>query len=170
MKLSVEEQDKLENIYQTFLHDEKILKMKEVSMHRGSNTYIHSFKVARLAIKRALRRRKSLDLESLLIASILHDYYLYDWRKNKVLKKRHARRHPFIASENAKRDFNINDFTSEIIKEHMWPFNFKLFPRTKEARIVNNADNSIAFIEVLTSKKHKSKKMDKYLDSIKTLF
>ena len=170
MKLSLEEKMKLENIYQKFLNDEKILKMKEVNMHRGSNTYIHSFKVAKLAIKRALRRKRRLDLESILIASILHDYYLYDWRKDKSRKKHHAKNHPFIASENAKRDFDIEEFTSEIIEEHMWPINFKNFPKTTEARIVNNADNSIAFIEVLTSIKYKSKRMDKYNKSIQTLF
>ena len=170
MKLSLEEKMKLENIYQKFLNDEKILKMKEVNMHRGSNTYIHSFKVAKLAIKRALRRKRRLDLESILIASILHDYYLYDWRKDKSRKKHHAKNHPFIASENAKRDFDIEEFTSEIIEEHMWPINFKNFPKTTEARIVNNADNSIAFIEVLTSIKYKSKRMDKYPKSIQTLF
>ena len=170
MKLSLEEKMKLENIYQKFLNDEKILKMKEVNMHRGSNTYIHSFKVAKLAIKRALRRKRRLDLESILIASILHDYYLYDWRKDKSRKKHHAKNHPFIASENAKRDFDIEEFTSEIIEEHMWPINFKNFPKTTEARIVNNADNSIAFIEVLTSIKYKSKRMDKYTKSIQTLF
>lgn len=170
MKLSLDEKTKLENTYQSYLNNDRILKMKEVSMHRGSNTYIHSFKVCKLAIKRALRRRKRLNLEAILLASILHDYYLYDWRINREMKKHHAKRHPIIAAENAKRDFEIDDFVCDIIKEHMWPFNYRLFPKTKEARIVNNADNSIAFIEVLTSKKHKSKRMGKYLDSIKTLF
>lgn len=170
MKLSLEEKKKLEDIYQKFLHDDKILKMKDVNMHRGSNTYIHCFKVAKLAIKRALRRKRRLNLEAILIASILHDYYLYDWRKDRSKKKHHAKNHPFIASENAKRDFDIEEFTSEIIEEHMWPINFKNFPKTTEARIVNNADNSIAFIEVLTSIKYKSTRMEKYIKSIQQLF
>ena len=170
MNLTNEEKRKLEDIYQRFLNDEKILKMKEISMHRGSNTYIHSFKVAKLAIKRALKRRKKLDLESILIASILHDYYLYDWRKNKKLKKHHASRHPFISVDNAKRDFDIPESVAYIIKVHMWPYNFKMFPKSTEARIVNNADNIIATKEVFTSKKHKDKNVDKYLDYIKTLF
>jgi len=169
MKLSQEEKNKLETIYQDYFHNEKILKMKEVSMHRGSNTYIHSFRVAKLAIKRALRR-KHLDLESILIASILHDYYLYDWRKNREMKKHHAKRHPIIAAENAKRDFDITDKVNDIIKEHMWPYNFKLFPKTKEARIVSNADNTVAFKEAITSIAHKKKRMDKYMDGIQKLF
>ena len=139
-------------------------------MHRGSNTYVHCFKVAKIAIKRALRRKRRLNLEAVLIASILHDYYLYDWRIDKSKKKHHAKNHPFIASENAKRDFDIEEFASKIIEEHMWPINFKSFPDTTEARIVNNADNSIAFLEVLTSIKYKSKRMDKYYNSIQKLF
>jgi len=170
MKLSEEKKQELESIYQSFLHNDKILKMKEVSMHRGSNAYMHSFKVAKLAIKRALRRKKELDLNSILIASILHDYYLYDWRIERNMKKHHAKRHPFIASQNAKRDFLVNDFILDIIKQHMWPYNFRLFPRTKESRIVNNSDNAVAFKEAITSKKYKSKRKDKYLNLIKTLF
>ena len=54
MEITPERKQELEDIYQSFLHNEKILKMKEISMHRGSNCYIHSFKVAKLAIKRAL--------------------------------------------------------------------------------------------------------------------
>ena len=79
MYISESEKAQLEEIYQAFLNDERILKMKEISMHRGSNCYIHSFKVAKLAIKRALRHRKG-NLYTILIGAILHDYYLYDWR------------------------------------------------------------------------------------------
>jgi len=170
MKLSVEEKEKLECIYNTFLHNEKILQMKEVSMHRGSNTYLHSFRVAKLAIKRALRRKRRLDLESILIGAILHDYYLYDWRNDKSKKKHHARNHPFIASDNAKRDFDISEAVSDIIKEHMWPFNIKYFPKTTEARIVNNADNTVAFKEAMCSIKYKKKRMDNYYKKIESLF
>ena len=102
--------------------------MKDISMHRGSNCYIHSFLVAKLAIKRALRKNKKLDLESILIASILHDYYLYDWRSDRSLLKHHGSKHPFISIENAKRDFNIDDKVASLIRSHMWPINFKYFP------------------------------------------
>ena len=74
------------------------------------------------------------------------------------------------ASENAKRDFDVSDFVVEIINEHMWPYNFKLFPKTREARIVNNADNTVAFKEVITSKRYKKKRMNKYYKMIEKLF
>lgn len=155
--ISLEEKEGLEKIYNYYLNHPKIQEMKEISMHRGSNCYIHSFLVAKLAIKRALKW-KNLNLEIILIASILHDYYLYDWRKNRELLKKHASRHPFIAASNAKRDFNISDDVAKIIETHMWPYNFSMYPSTREARIVANADTWVAMREALMSKKEKIKK------------
>ena len=169
MKLTPEQKNRLENMYQTFLHDEKILKMKEIPMHRGSNTYEHSFKVAKKAIKHALRY-KDVNLESILIASILHDYYLYDWRSDHSKRKKHGKNHPYIASDNAKIDFDISSEVERIIKSHMWPLNFKMFPNSKEARIVSMADKMVASIESLSSKKHKNVHRQKYLDKIDRLF
>ena len=169
MKITPEQKEKLENIYQTFLHDEKVLRMKEISMHRGSNCYEHSFKVAKLAIKRGLRH-KNVTLEVILLAAILHDYYLYDWRKDKELLKHHGKNHPYIAAENAEKDFGVDEEIQKIIKSHMWPFNIKNFPDTKEARIVTLADKTIATKEALTSRSYKNKHRSKYLDYISKLF
>ena len=169
MRLSLEEKQKLIDIYNSFYHDERILKMKEIPMHRGSNCFLHSFRVAKLSIKRALRH-KHVDLETILIASILHDYYLYDWRKNRELRKGHGKNHPFIAAKKAKEDFNISDSVSKTIETHMWPFNIKRFPKTKEARIVANTDTHVATVEALSSHKHKQKRMDQYYKKIENLF
>ena len=169
MKLTLEEKQSLEDIYQDFLHNEKIQQMKEVPMHRGSNCYVHSFKVAKLAIKRAIRHKKG-NLMQILIASILHDYYLYDWRVEKDKKKKHLSRHPSIAAENAYQDFFIDEKIQRIIKAHMWPVNFRTFPNTKEARIVTLADKTIAFKEAMCSKKYKAKRMTLYYQSIQRLF
>ena len=171
MKLSINEKEKLENIYQTFLNDERILKMKEIPMHRGSNCYEHSFKVAKRAIRNSLRLfRKNIDLEVVLIGAILHDYYLYDWRSDRSLRKGHAKNHERIASENASRDFDIPMEIKKVIESHMWPFNIKCFPNTREARIVSLADKSVASLEAFTSKKYKKKKREKYLKFISSLF
>ena len=169
MKITPEKKEELENIYKEFLHNEKIQRMKLIPMHRGSNCYIHSFKVAKLAIKRALRHKKG-HLKHILIAAILHDYYLYDWRVDKEKRKKHLSQHPQIAIDNAEMDFIIDDRIKEIIKTHMWPINIKDFPKTKEARIVTLADKSVAFKEMMTNKKFKQRREDKYLNSISSLF
>ena len=76
--ISNDRKEELEKIYHEFLINDKLEEMKDIRIHRGSSCFIHSFRVAKLAIKRALRHKKELNLDAILIASILHDYYLYD--------------------------------------------------------------------------------------------
>ena len=171
MKITEEQKARLEDLYQSFLHDERVLRMKEISIHRGSNCYEHSFKVAKKAIKRALRHKEgTVNLEVVLIGAILHDYYLYDWRKDRARLKKHGKNHPGIAIKNAIRDFNISEEVVIVIKSHMWPINIKTFPNTKEARIVSLADKSVTIGESLSFKKYKANKREKYLSYISHLF
>ena len=169
MKLSEERKQELEKIYQSYLNDTRIMKMKEIPMHRGSNCYIHSFKVAKLAIKMASRHKK-LNLEVILHACILHDYYLYDWRKDKSKKKKHGSRHPYLAAQKAEEDFGISPDVKKAIASHMWPINFKEFPSSEEARILSLADKVIATREFFTSRGQKQKKEEEYLKNIAILF
>ena len=170
MNISEERKQKLEETYQYYLHHEAILKMKDIPAHIGSNVYIHTFKVVKQVMKKAIKSRKNLDLENLLIAAIFHDYYLYDWRKTEERPRPHGRWHPFIAAENAKRDFNIPDESVGMMITHMWPFNFFNPPHSKEARLLCNVDTWVALMECLTTRKHKIKKADRYLEYISTLF
>ena len=169
MKITEEQKQRLEDLYQTFLNDEKILRMKNISMHRGSNCYEHSFKVAKKAIKKAINT-KDVNLEVVLLGAILHDYYLYDWRSDRSKLKKHGHNHPGIAIENAVRDFNISEDVKKVIKTHMWPINIKQFPNTKEAKIVSLADKAVTIGESLSSKSYKKKKREKYLSYISHLF
>ena len=169
MVIDDDKKKELEDVYQSFLKDERILRMKDVSMHRGSNCYIHSFKVAKLAIKRALRHKKG-NLYTILVGSILHDYYLYDWRVDRSKMRHHMSSHPYTAAANAKKDFDIYDEIKKAIESHMWPVNITEFPRTKEARIISNADKAIYIREIVCSKAYKKKREDKYLKQIEKLF
>ena len=169
MTITLEQKERLEKLYQSFLNDEKILRMKEISMHRGSNCYLHSFKVAKKAIKKSLNK-KDINLEVVLLGAILHDYYLYDWRKDRSKLKKHGKNHPGIAINNAIRDFDISDDVKNVIKSHMWPINIKDFPKSKEAKIVSLSDKAVTIYESLTTKKYKQKKREKYLSYISHLF
>ena len=170
MILSKERKEKLENIYQHYLHNENVLKMKEIPVHRGSNVYLHTFKLVKKVMKKAVNSRKNLDLENLLEATILHDYYLYNWRTLKDRPKPHGKHHPLIAAKNAKRDFDISDKTAQMIKTHMWPLDLFNPPKGKEAWLLNKVDTWVALVECLTSKSYKKKKADKYESYISTLF
>ena len=166
--ITLEEKNRLESIYQTFLSDPRILKMKEFRIHRGTNCYMHSFKVTKLAIKRAIKKNLNDKLEIILIACILHDYYLYSWSEARC--KHHGRDHPLIASENAKRDFDVSSEIVDIINSHMWPLNHKYRPSTPEAKLVSKADKDIAFKEFLTSKGCKKRHYERDMNYISTLF
>lgn len=169
MKISEERKKELEDVYQSFLHDERILRMKQYSMHRGSNCYIHSFKVAKVAIKRALRHKKG-DLYIILVGAILHDYYLYDWRVDRSKMMHHFGSHPYTAAKNAERDFGIHEPIKKVIQSHMWPANITDFPKTKEARIISLADKHIYIKEICCSKRWKKKREEKYYQQISRLF
>lgn len=169
MVIDLKEKQALEDVYQSFLHDERILKMKKISMHRGSNCFIHSFKVAKLAIKRALRHHKG-NLYTILVGAILHDYYLYDWREDRSKMRHHMGSHPYTAAENAQRDFKVYDKIKEAIRSHMWPVNIADYPRTKEARIISNADKTIYLREIFCSKRFKHRREERYYKQIEKLF
>ena len=170
MKITEDVKSKLEKTYQYYFNHEAILKMKEIPVHRGSNCYLHTFKVTKKVMKKAVKSRKNLDLENLLLACIFHDYYLYSWREDKTKLKHHGKDHPFVAIENAKRDFNIPDRATEMIKTHMWPFKFLNPPKGKEARILCNVDTWVALVECFVSKKRKKQNESKYLEYISKLF
>ena len=170
MNLTPERKQKLEETYRYYLHNEKVLKMKEIHAHRGSNTYLHTFRLVKEVMKKAVKSKKELDLENLLIATIFHDYYLYDWRTTKERPHPHGKYHPHIAAVNAKRDFNISDEAIRMMETHMWPFNLTHPPKGKEARILCNVDTWVAFKECLTSKKHKQKKEAELLEDLESLF
>ena len=171
-KLTKQQKEELEAIYQKFLNDKKVQRMSEIQMHRGSSCYIHSFRVAKLCLLKASRYERYTfeDLKNVLVASILHDYYLYDWREHHELKKKHGRRHPLVACANAIRDFNIPTEVQDIIKTHMWPLTPKLYPKTKEAKLVNRMDNHIAIREALTFRAFKKRRREKYLKMISHFF
>ncbi len=169
MNLTKAKKKVYEEVYQIFLNDERILRMKDIPMHRGSNCYIHSFRVCKLAVKRALST-KDVDLYVVILGAILHDYYLYDWRKEKDKKRKHMSVHPHIAVENAERDFDIPKEVKKVIESHMWPVNLFLFPKSKEARLVSGADKTIYLKEIFTPKWIKRRREKKYLKEISTLF
>ena len=167
--LTEKEKLELEEYYQSLLNDERLLRLKDIQMHRGSNCYIHSFTVAKIAFNR-VKNKKGYNFKNLLLGAVLHDYYLYDWRVDHSKLKGHGKRHPIIAEANAKRDFDISPEVSEIIKCHMWPLTPKLFPKSKEAKLINYIDDVVATREGLTSRRFKKKHLQKKLEFIKQLF
>ena len=170
MNLTENEKNELEQLYQSLFNNEKVRRMLDIPMHRGSNCFVHSFMVTKIAIHKALKKKKPINLKALLYACVFHDYYLYDWRKDRTKLKGHGKNHPSIAVKNAKEDFDLPDESASIILSHMWPINFKRYPKGKEARLLSFADKKVAIKEAFISKKRKIKNKDNLLIYLNKLF
>lgn len=71
---------------------------------------------------------------------MLHDLFLYDWRKPRPDgKKLHAFHHPRTALDNASKIFDLNDKEKDIILKHMWPLTV-VPPKYVESFIITLTD------------------------------
>ncbi|WP_022755376.1 HD domain-containing protein [Butyrivibrio fibrisolvens] len=146
--------------------DARSQQMKNYIQHGRITTFDHCMRVARLsyALDRAFRLRSSE--RELIRGAFLHDYFLYDWHKDFVIKKApenwilpfrlmhkffhlHGFTHPQSAMENALRDFDLTDKEAQIIRSHMWPLTFLHPPKSREAILVCAADKIVSLQETV---------------------
>lgn len=84
------------------------------------------------------------DYVSAARAGLLHDLFLYDWRKEENFTARsHAVNHPEIALENARKICVLNEVEEDIIRKHMWLIT-PIPPRYKEGFVVTFVDKFCA--------------------------
>lgn len=152
--------------------DVRTQQMKNFIQHGRITTYDHCMRVARLSylLNNALKVKS--NEKELIRGAFLHDYFLYDWHKDYVLKKApenwfyplklvhqffhlHGFTHPQSAMENAKRDFNLTDKEAQIIRSHMWPLTFFHPPKSREAVLVCAADKIASLQETVAMRRAK---------------
>jgi uncharacterized protein len=131
--------------------------MKHIK-HHDESVYEHSVKVAYSSYQIAYK--SNLDWVSTIRGALLHDFFLYKFKKclsPKIITDsiKHAINHPIIALENSKKYFDLNDKEKNIIKGHMFPFGL---PKSKEAWIVSYSDKYIATIEYYSNLKKITKR------------
>lgn len=131
------------------INNDNYQKIKKYKQHGEVSVYEHSIMVACRCLEIADRIKKSINRKELIKAALLHDYFCYDWHvdKDKSGGKKHAYRHPFIAAENAKKEFGLSKKEENAILSHMWPLGKKSFPKSLEAWILFQADKDSAFKE-----------------------
>ena len=94
-----------------------------------------------------LCKKFNLDYISCSRAAMVHDLFLYDWRKRQDDRKGlHAFTHPRTAYENASKLFDLNEKEKDIILKHMWPVTVAL-PKYKESYILTLVDKYCALNE-----------------------
>jgi len=119
--------------------------------HHQHNIYDHSIRVSYISYRAGLFLSNyiKINISDLTRGAMLHDFFLYDWRKEKPASgKLHAFEHPKEALSNSITNFSpISKMEKDIILKHMWPLNV-IPPRYIETLIVATVDKYVAAIEV----------------------
>jgi len=127
--------------------DSRLKCMRKYIQHGDKSTYDHCLSVAYTAFLLNRRLHIGAGEESLVKASLLHDYFLYDWH-NKG-DRLHGYHHPRIACENAQRDFDLTEKEKAMILSHMWPLTLMHIPTSREGWLISMADKICSCREIM---------------------
>lgn len=133
------------DIVKDLLINETVLKMKQYRQHFNVSCFDHCLFVSYNAY--LVCKKHNLDYKSVARAGLLHDLYLYNWRKRENGRKGlHAYTHGRTALENAMKIADLNDKEKDIIRKHMWPVTVAL-PKYKETFVITYVDKIMAIVE-----------------------
>ena len=133
------------DIIKDIISNDTVKQMKHFRQHCNTSCYKHCMQVAYFTYISC--KALKLDYISATRAAMLHDLFLYDWRKRQPDRKGlHAFTHGRTACDNASKLFNLNDKEKYMIIKHMWPVTFSL-PRYRESYIVTIMDKYSACLE-----------------------
>lgn len=133
------------NIINDILDNEMVKKMRNYRQHNTTNCYDHCLTASYYCYK--ICKKFHLDYISCSRAAMLHDLFLYDWRKRENERKGfHAFTHPLTAYKNASNLFKLNNKEKDIILKHMWPVTI-IPPKYIESYILTLVDKYCACAE-----------------------
>lgn len=150
------------DIIKDIISNDTVQKMKNYRQHCNTSCFKHCMQVSYFTFIAC--KASKLDYISATRAAMLHDLFLYDWRKKYrdiELPGFHAFAHPMIALKNANKIFDLNEKEKDIIAKHMWPVTFSL-PRFRESYIVTIMDKYSACLETYLYIQEKLKKKNFY--------
>lgn len=133
------------NIIKDILENDTVQKMKLYKQHYETSCFDHCLIASYYCYMYC--KKFNLDYISCARAAMLHDLFLYDWRKRENGRKGlHAFTHPKTAYDNSSKLFKLNSKEADIILKHMWPITIKL-PKYKESYILTLVDKYCAINE-----------------------
>ena len=133
------------DIVKDIIENEMVQEMKQYRQHFNVSCFDHCLYVSYNLY--LLCKKHKLDYVSAARAGLVHDLFLYDWRKRQEGRKGlHAYTHARTAYENAKTIFNLNKKEKDIILKHMWPVTLGI-PRYKETFLMTYVDKYFAYSE-----------------------
>ena len=143
--------EKLEEIIAFLSENTRFDETKNFIQHGNTSVYTHVISVAKKSIEIAEKYNLKVDMDSMIMGALLHDYFLYDWHDGKRERWIHGFTHPMKAYKNAKSEINLNGLERDIIIKHMFPLTI-LPPRYLESWIVTFADKYVSAVETVSSR------------------
>jgi len=145
-KKMVEYQEFYDSISDILRHP-VVRQMRNYSQHCDTHCYRHCLAVAFHNFR--ICKKLKLDAVSAARGGMLHDLFLYDWRKHykETGNRFHAMSHPGEAYENASKYFELNEVEKEVIKKHMWPVTL-IPPKHPETYVICFTDKYCGTLEI----------------------
>ena len=145
--LGVEEEKIFEKQFEILCSTTLLPTSHEFIQHGNTSCLLHSIAVSYYSLAFITFLNMKCDKESLVVGSLLHDYFLYDWHEKDSSHRLHGFFHPKKAYMNASRDYNINYIEKDIIIKHMFPLTI-VPPRYKESIVVCIVDKICSLYEI----------------------
>ena len=145
LKDLMENDIEFQEIINPLVTNKTVLQMKTFRQHYETTCFDHCYSAAFYCY--LICKKYNLDYKSATRAAMLHDLFLYDWRKKEPNRKGlHAFTHGKIACDNACKLFDLNDKEKDIIIKHMWPVTTTP-PKSLEGFILTFVDKYCAMSE-----------------------
>ena len=152
MYLNLRERKHLRSLMAPLSQRPEVQQMKGFTQHGKVTTYDHCQRVAERCFWLSRRLGWRVDEKALVTGALLHDFYLYDWHKERPGGKLHGFTHPAAACENAQKLFRIGKKEQGIIRSHMWPLTLFHAPACREAWLVSMADKWCSLEETIAGR------------------
>lgn len=144
-KTKILEDKEYMSIISDLLRNQKVIDMRVYRQHFNVNCFDHCLYVSYNTY--LICKKLKLDYKSAARAGMLHDLYLYDWRKRENGRKgHHAFTHPKEALKQALSIVDLNEKEIDIIQNHMWPVTI-ILPKYKETYIITLVDKYFGVAE-----------------------
>lgn len=127
-------------------NDRVVQRMKHYKQHCNTNCFVHCYEASFHCYK--ICKLLGFDYVSAVRGAMLHDLFLYDWRKPCPENSWHAFTHGKKAYENAVKIFELNEIEKDMIINHMWPLSI-IPPKTKEGWVLTFVDKYCALKEII---------------------
>ncbi len=139
-------QDELFHYYtKEILNNDDFNLLRNISNHGSTDLYTHCINVSTRSMR--ICQKIGLDAKAASRSGLLHDFYLYDWRKGEG-PGWHGFRHGSISLRESLKRFELTDKEQNIILRHMWPLT-PIPPSSLEGLVVSIMDKICAVEEIV---------------------